>query len=74
VQFEPVRGFEAGHLNACWQELRHEFPKAKHQLALAHELERFGGLPEQSAIVQIQFQGVPEIQVRLAPVGRIKLF
>lgn len=67
LQFEPIRGFDAGHQNACWEELRAEFPKAKHQPPLAHELEHFGGLPEGPAFAQIQFQlRVPEMPVRLA--------
>jgi uncharacterized protein (TIGR04255 family) len=65
VQFEPLRDFDAGHLSVCWQELREEFPKAKNQLPLAHELEQFGTLPERPTFAQIQF-GVPELQVRLA--------
>jgi uncharacterized protein (TIGR04255 family) len=64
AQFEPISGFDAGHLGACWEEFHSQFPKAKHQPVLAHELEHFGAFPISPAF-QIPLR-LPDIQVRLA--------
>jgi len=64
VQFEPIVEFDAGRLNACWNELRSEFPRAKHQLVLGHELEQFGGAPAQPT-PPVQLWSL-EVPVRLA--------
>jgi uncharacterized protein (TIGR04255 family) len=66
VQFEPLRGFDAACMHAFWQQLNSEFPNAKYQPTLAHEIEQFGGSPGQLGIQQIQLLQIQEMQVRLA--------
>lgn len=64
VQFEPIAGFDATQLNACYSEFGKVFPKARYQQPLGHELEVFG--PSSPMPRALQFQISPDVDVRLA--------
>jgi uncharacterized protein (TIGR04255 family) len=65
IQFEPIVGFGASHLSACCTEFARDFPAARYQQPLGHDVELFGVAPQMPSAFQVQI-GSPDINVRLA--------